>query len=99
MELKIKSIHFDATEKLEDFIGKKAAKLEKKFEDLSELEVQLKVTKPATAMNKEVSLTALIPGSKFFIEKVADSFEEAFDDCLDSLKVQLTKYKEKLRER
>lgn len=36
MELKIKSIHFDATEKLEDFIGKKAAKLEKKFEDLSE---------------------------------------------------------------
>lgn len=99
MELTIKAIHFDATERLEDFIGKKAQKLEKKFEEVRELEVQLKVTKPATAMNKEVSLIAHIPGGKLFAEKIGDTFEEAFDDSLDSLKVQLAKWKEKLRER
>ena len=35
MEIKIQSIHFDATEKLQDFIEKKVAKLEKTFEDIS----------------------------------------------------------------
>ena len=48
MEIKIKSIHFDATEKLEAFIEKKVAKLEKSFEDIQKVEVQLKVVKPAT---------------------------------------------------
>ena len=36
MEIKIQSIHFDATEKLEAFIEKKVAKLEKSFEESSE---------------------------------------------------------------
>ena len=31
MEIKIQSIHFDATEKLEAFIEKKVAKLEKSY--------------------------------------------------------------------
>ena len=49
MEIRIKSIHFDATEKLEAFIEKKVSKLEKSFEDITKVEVQLKVVKPATA--------------------------------------------------
>ena len=53
MEIKIQSIHFDATEKLQEFIEKKVAKLEKTFEDIKSAEVQLKVVKPATAQNKE----------------------------------------------
>ena len=53
MEVNIKSIHFDATEKLQAFIEKKVAKLEKSFEDIKKVEVQLKVVKPAAALNKE----------------------------------------------
>ena len=56
MELKIKAIHFDATDKLEAFIEKKVTKLEKSFEDITKVEVQLKVVKPATALNKETSV-------------------------------------------
>ena len=56
MEIKIQSIHFDATEKLQAFIEKKVAKLEKSFEEIKKVEVQCKVVKPATAQNKEVSL-------------------------------------------
>ena len=52
MEIKIQSIHFDATEKLQAFIEKKVAKLEKSFEDIQKVEVQCKLVKPATAQNK-----------------------------------------------
>lgn len=99
MEIKIKSIHFDATEKLQAFIDKKVAKLEKTFEDIQTVEVQCKVVKPATAQNKEVSLTVVVPGSTLHVEKTSDTFEESTDLCVDSMKVQLQKFKEKLRNR
>lgn len=97
MEIKIQSIHFDATEKLQEFIEKKVAKLEKTFEDIKTAEVQLKVVKPATAQNKETSLTVTVPGQTLFVEKTCDTFEEGVDLCVDAMKVQLTKFKEKSR--
>ncbi len=99
MEIKIQSIHFDATEQLEAFIEKKVAKLEKSYEDIQNVEVQLKVVKPATALNKEASVTVAVPGNKFYVEKICNTFEESIDQCVDSLKVQLTKFKEKQRNR
>ncbi len=99
MEIKIQAIHFDATEKLESFIQKKVEKLQKSFEDIKTVEVQLKVVKPATALNKETSITVSVPGQKLFVEKTCDTFEEGVDQCVDSMKVQLTKFKEKLRNR
>ena len=97
MELKIQSIHFDATEKLQAFIEKKIAKLEKTYEDIQKAEVQLKVVKPATALNKETSITVTVPGQKLFVQKTCDTFEEGIDEAVDSMQVQLTKYKEKIR--
>ena len=97
MEIKVQSIHFDATEKLQAFIEKKVAKLEKSFEDIQKVEVQLKVVKPATAQNKEASLSVAVPGSTLFVEKTTDTFEESIDLCVDSMRGQLQKFKEKLR--
>ena len=97
MEIKIQSIHFDTTEKLQSFIAKKIEKLEKSYEDIQKVEVQLKVEKPAAAMNKTTSLTVSIPGNKLFAEKTCDTFEEGVDLCLDAMKVQLIKAKEKQR--
>ena len=96
MEIKIQSIHFDATEKLEAYIEKKVAKLEK-YEDIQKVEVVLKVVKPATAQNKEASLSVTAPGTNLFVEKVSDTFEEAIDLSVDSMRVKLQKYKEKSR--
>lgn len=69
MEIKIQSIRFDATEKLEAFIIKRVEKLEKSYEDIQKVEVQLKVEKPATALNKTTSLTVTAPGLVLFAEK------------------------------
>ena len=99
MEIKIQSIHFDATEKLQAFIEKKTAKLEKYYEEIQKVEVQLKVVKPSTALNKETSLTVSVPGTTLFVEKTCDTFEEGIDQCVDSMKVQLTKFKEKQRKK
>ena len=95
MEIKIQSIHFDATDKLEAFIEKKVAKLEK----VQKVEVQCKLVKPATTQNKEVSMSVAVPGTTLFVEKTSDTFEESTDLCVDSMKVQLQKFKEKLRNR
>jgi putative sigma-54 modulation protein len=97
MEIKIQAIKFDATDKLQAFVDKKVGKLEKTFEDIRSVEVQLKVVKPATAMNKETSLSVNVPGTTLFVEKTCDTFEEGIDQCVDAMKVQLTKFKEKLR--
>lgn len=99
MEVMIQSIHFDATEKLQAFVNKKAEKLSKSYEDIQKVEVQLKVQKPATALNKVTSLTVSVPGNTLFAEKTCDTFEEGVDLCVDAMRVQLTKYKEKLREK
>lgn len=97
MEIRIKSIHFDATEKLQEFINNKVEKLQKSYEDIQKVEVQLKVEKPAAALNKTTSLTVTAPGNTLFVEKTCDTFEEGVDLCLDAMKVQLTKFKEKQR--
>ena len=97
MEVKIQSIHFDATEKLQAFVEKKIAKLEKTYEDIQNLEVQFKVVKPATALNKQACVTVGVTGKDLYVEKTCDTFEESIDQCVESLKVQLTKFKEKQR--
>jgi ribosomal subunit interface protein len=92
MEVKINAIHFEATEKLNDFINKKVDKLAKKNELVSTAEIILKVVKPETAMNKEASVRLTVPRSEdLFASKVADTFEEAIDNCMDALKKQLEK--------
>ena len=92
MEIKVNAIHFEATEKLNDFINKKVEKLAKQNELVSTAEIILKVVKPETAMNKEASVRLKVPRSEdLFASKVTDSFEEAIDNCVDALKRQIEK--------
>ena len=99
MEIKIQAIHFEATEKLQDFIQKKASKLGKFSDEIRKVEVSLKVVKPETSMNKETSIVVVVPGSELRVNKVCDTFEEGVDECCDVLTRQLEKYKEKQKNR
>ncbi len=97
MEIKIKTIHFEAGEKLQDYIQKRVSKIEKFSTDIRKVEVSLKVTKPETSMNKNAALSIILPGDELYVEKIGDSFEEAVDLCVEALTRQLEKYKEKAR--
>jgi putative sigma-54 modulation protein len=95
MDISIKAIKFDATEKLQEFIQKKVSKLEKFCSEIRKVEVSLKVVKPATNPNKEGSVRVQLPGEELFVEKTCDTFEEAIDQCMSALEKQLARYKEK----
>ncbi len=94
MEVNIKSIHFDATEKLQDFINKKVNRLARHHENISNVEVTLSVVKPETSMNKEAGIKISVPQQEdIFASKTANSFEEAVDLGLEALERQLEKIK------
>ena len=99
METRIQALHFNATEQLQAFIEKKCAKLEKMHELIKRVDVVLKVVKPETAMNKQASITVVIPNGNIFAEKTCDTFEQAIDECLDAVIKQLQKTKEKQRDK
>ena len=94
MDIRIQAIHFDATEQLKAFIQKKLDKLNRFADDIQSAEVVLKVVKPEISNNKEASIKLKVNGPDFFVDKTADSFEEAIDNCIDVLKRKLEKHKE-----
>lgn len=97
MKVKIHSIHFDADQKLETFIGKRLDKLDQYFDNIIEGEVFLKLDKADNKENKITEIKLLVPGSDLFVKKQSRSFEEATDIAIEALRRQVKKYKEKKR--
>jgi len=98
MEVKINSVHFNADQKLVEFVTKKVNKLDTFFDSILNAEVILKVAKPEAANNKVAELKLSIPANDYlFAKKQADTFEEAVDLAIEAIKKQLEKYKEKLK--
>ncbi len=63
MEANIKAIHFDISEKLVAFVNKKIEKLTRRFECITEADVNLRLIKPETALNKEAGIKLTVPGT------------------------------------
>ncbi|MFY9154378.1 MAG: ribosome-associated translation inhibitor RaiA [Prolixibacteraceae bacterium] len=100
MNIQVNTVHFTADQKLVDFVNKKVPKLDTYFEGIIGAEVILKVVKPETVNNKVAEIKLSIPGTDYmFSEKQADSFEEAIDLAIEAIRRQLTKYKEKLKDK
>lgn len=95
MEIRIQSIKFDATEKLQEHIQKKAKKIERIFDEAMSLDFYLKIEKPEAVENKVVDVKLIAPSVELFASKTCDSFEESVDLCLDALEKQIIKHKEK----
>lgn len=98
MEVKINAVHFNADERLVEFVNKKVAKLDTFFDGILNAEMILKVLKPESSDNKVAELKVSIPANGYlFAKKKADTFEEATDMVIDAMRKQLGKYKEKLK--
>ena len=96
MEVRIQAIHFEISERLESFINKKIDKLVRRNENVVGADVNLRVIKPETAMNKEVIIKIAVPQHEDVVAaKVADSFEEAVALALEAIDRQLEKLKQK----
>lgn len=100
MNIQLNPVHFTPDQKLTDFVNKKVSKLDTYFEGIIGAEVIMKVVKPETNNNKVAEIKLSIPGSDYlFAEKQADSFEEAVDLAIDAIRRQLTKVKEKVKDK
>ena len=91
--INVKSLKFDADEKLLDFIEKKVGKVEKFFDNLGDVDVTLSLLPDAE--NKSVKLQTRFPGEDLIIERHAHTFEEAVTDAADALKEKIVRAKEK----
>lgn len=95
MEVRINTIHFDIAERLTSFINKKADRLARHYPAITYIDFNLKVVKPEAAMNKDATVKVTVPhAGEFVANKVADSFEEAIDNCLEALERQMERLKE-----
>lgn len=91
--INVKSLKFDADEKLLDFIDKKVGKVEKFFDNMGDINVTLSLLPEAE--NKSVKLQTHMPGEELIIERNARTFEEAVTDAADALKEKIVRVKEK----
>lgn len=95
MEKQIQSIHFKADQKLLQFLDEKLEKLSHFHKNITDAEVFLKLDKDREKENKITEIKIHIPGFECFAKKQSGTFEAGIDLCIDALKKQLLKDKEK----
>lgn len=91
------AVKFKPTEELSEFVDKKMKKLETLYPHAMKAEVTLKVDKEHDIHNKVADVRLVIAGYDLFASKQCDTFEEAVDECVDAIKRQIDKQKEKYR--
>lgn len=98
MKVFIQSVNFNADSELLKYIEKKVQGLSKFHDKIIDAEVFLKVQNTSDKENKISEVKINIPGNELMVKKETKSFEEGISICVDSLKRQLKKSKEKLRD-
>ena len=97
MKVVIQSVHFSADQNLKDFIQSKLNKLDHFFDSIIDAHVSLKIEKNKEIGNKVLDIKLLVPANTIYAKQQGRTFEEAMDLCVDQVKRQLMKYKEKSR--
>lgn len=95
MDLKVHSIHFKADQKLIDFVNEKVEKLQLFFDHIIVGEIFLRLDKNSEKENKVAEVKIMMPGKELFAKKQCKTFEESVDLCVDALRTQVKKHKEK----
>ena len=96
MKLQVHSIHFDADQKLIDFIQQRIDKLHIFYDRMVDGEVFLRINNEGID-NKTVEIKLSVPGKKLFAKEQARSFEAAADLATEALRAQLKKFKTKVK--
>jgi putative sigma-54 modulation protein len=97
MQIDIRSIHFKADKKLEDFITEKIEKLSQFYDGVIGTEVSLKLSNNENADNKITEIRLNVRGNDLYAKKQSKSFEESTDNAVEALRRQLIKHKQKER--
>lgn len=97
MKINLKAVHFDADQKLVDYIEKKTAKLGQFFDRITDAQVFLKLENSGQVRDKIVELKLMVPGDILMATEMSKTFEAATDAAVDNMKRQLNKHKERVQ--
>ena len=96
MNVTIQTVRFDADTKLMEYINKKLQKLSVFHDRIIEVDVYLKLDNVVHAIKDKIAeIRVKVPRHRFFAKTTTKSFEESFDDAIDSLLTQIKKKKQK----
>jgi putative sigma-54 modulation protein len=96
MNVNIQTVHFNADEKLVDYVNKKLEKLNTFHDRITKIDVYLKLDNVVhTIKDKIAEIRVHIPRHDFFVKSSSKSFEESFDCALESMVNQIKRQKQK----
>ena len=92
MQLSVTGHHIEITESLRNYVATKLAKLERHFDQLTDIHCILTVEK----LEHKAEATIHVGGGKLHAEQVEPNMYAAIDILVDKLDRQVKKHKEKL---
>jgi putative sigma-54 modulation protein len=97
MNVNIQTVRFNPDVKLTDYVNKKVEKLQTFHDRIIKVDVFLKLDNVVHNIKDKIAeIRVQIPRYQFFVKASSKSFEESFDNALDSLVSQIKRKKEKL---
>lgn len=97
MNVNIQTVHFDADVKLLDYVNRKIQKIGTFHDRILKVDVFLKLDNVVHNIKDKVAeIRVQVPRQQFFVKATSKSFEESFDNALDSLANQIKRKKEKM---
>ncbi len=97
MNVNIQTVHFDADLKLMDYVNRKLQKISTFHDRVINVDVYLKLDNVVhTIKDKIAEIRVDVPRHSFFVKVSSKSFEESFDNALESLVNQIKRKKQKL---
>ena len=94
MNLTVTGRHLDVTSSLKNYINEKMDRLERHFDNVTNIHVILSVEK----LRQKAEATINLSGGKIFADTVDEDMYAAIDLLTDKLDRQVIKHKEKLKD-
>lgn len=96
MNVNIQSVHFDAASTLIEHVNKKIQKLNNFHDRITNIDIYLKLDNVSHQIKDKIAeIKVKIPRYSFFSKESSKSFEESFDNALDSIIEQIKRKKTK----
>lgn len=97
MNVNIQTVRFTADVKLVDYVEQKMQKLSTFHDRIIKADVFLKLDNVVhTIKDKVVEIRVHVPKHDFFVKASSKTFEESFEQAMDSIVNQIKRKKEKL---
>ena len=96
MTVKIQTVRFDADAKLIEYVKQRVEKLYNFHDRITKVDVFLKLDNVVHNIKDKVAeIKVHVPKQQLFVKQTSKSFEQSFDEALNSLITQLKRKKEK----